>query len=351
MSEPEFDIDAALINLLRGEERKQPSRFRSVEPERYDLLLAFNDHIAATSALPTEMTIEDFLNPVPMDSDDFDEMRQNRQDLLTELIRADVENYPVLTEGEMRVSGDGFYHFESEESLVDGESLDGDEAIHGYIGGYTVLPMISPEKLERMQDESYDPELDVRSPFDEVDAIWVTLNDAVVYDNSGYEIGRHDMVLVPFSFPTLKFRRVLRQATDIDSGEKPARELAINEFAFGLESRERCVQIENDLNFNDYSDEERDQRVISHQDDLNGHTASIDRSQELLLTFYDQLDLSGRTKFYEGKKVRYVQSLVSDQITSWRVVHCFEAATEEGAPEMFIHVLPEHLVKVEPAKE
>ena len=351
MSEPEFDIDAELVNLLRGEERKQPSSFRSVEPERYDLLLAFNDHIAATSALPDEMTVDDFLSPVQMDDEEFDEMRQNRQDVLTDLIRADVEKYPVLSEGEMRVGGDGFYHFESEDSLVDGASLDGDEALHGYIAGYTVLPMISPEKLERMQAESYDPNLDVRSPFDEVDGIWVSLTDVVVYDNSGYEVERHDMVLVPFSFPTLKFRRVLRQGADTVAGERPKRELAINEFAFGLESRERCVQIENDLNFNDYSDDERDQRVLSHQDDLNEHTASIDCSQELLLTFYDQIDLSGRTQFYEGKKVRYVQSLVSDQITSWRVVHCFEAVTEDDGTEMFIHVLPEHLVKIEPTQE
>ncbi|HBO64910.1 TPA: hypothetical protein DD425_03035, partial [Candidatus Saccharibacteria bacterium] len=86
-------MEMALQDMLHTEERKLPSAYTSLEPERFEVLTAFQDHIIAVDMPAEELTVDALFAP-PKSTDTFydDTIEASREDLLTEFIRKDIES-------------------------------------------------------------------------------------------------------------------------------------------------------------------------------------------------------------------------------------------------------------------
>ncbi len=340
----EFEIEMALQDMLHTEERKLPSAYTSLEPERFEVLTSFQDHIIAVDMPAEELTVDALFAP-PKSTDTFydDTIEVSREDLLTEFIRKDIESQPALTGGELRVSGEGFYYFTSEERGDDGETLSDGDTLHGYIEQYTVQPMPTQAYLQRLEREDISEQDREPTLFDESDGIWVTLSDAVVFDQNGFELRSHDVVIVPFSYPGLSFHKIERQTTTQLAPEANRRVDTIT-LLLGNDFSERCSQMENDLNFNNYSGEELVERSLEHQEALDAHTAQADKERVLLLSYVEPLDISEKDYIEKEALVRYRQSLLcQDSDGTWRVQHCYEHCTDEDEVPKQFFVQREHI--------
>ena len=338
----EYDLDAAYENLLRSERRKAPFYVEHIEKERQEIIDAFSDHSLTVHLADDAFTLETLLNP-PID----EEADSDRQLALEELLLKDIDAYEVLQGGEVQVSGEGIFMYDSEEFETTTEVLSDGETIHGELYSFAVLPaFLSPEAFSAMQQTGQEP--------DSVDgrlSVWAVLDHAVIYDGAGSEIHSTERILVPFSYPDLKFGKVIRRSFGMDAHETTYETLTdseietVQELLTGDRFQQLCNDIENDLNYNLYDANELQMLRREYQGRLNEQIAAV--SPDLLLRLSGDAQIVGDDSlFLFDQEAQYSAPSIIKYPDSWRVVHTFNLVDPQGDTYAFAHIFPEAIHEI-----
>lgn len=323
-------LDAEKVDLLRVERKKSPYIPESIDFERAEIAEHFFDHCTTVYALfDSELTFDALQNATVSH-----EQEEKIIEALTRAIQGEVERIPELCEGEMEVRGVGAYWYESEREDFEPafEDLEESEILIGDIGGYYVAPS------EENQGGS-------------LPTIFVKLDNATVSDATGMEVKSVESVFVPFLEKRLMFSKVHRRNDEASLAPKePERdkELEITTRFTGELIRDFCNDIENDLNHNEGWDEaEHFENRAEYQAQLDIFMEAVDKEAPLLLDLSSCISMNGEVIDFGTDVVKYLDSVIIEVSNTWRVVHGF--ITENDAKEItnIIHVLPEHIKKIE----
>ena len=339
----EFDPDTELQNLLRQERAKEPFLLESIEPERQQLLEALYDHaMAVYESRDEEISVEAMLNA----DDSADDSEVTRQ--LDQLIQHDVARFETIVDGEMQVSGEGAYLqvVESEDN-EDTESsiqfLGDDNVIRGDIVKYTVQSIFPYQEFQKAKNNNFNeaPSEDYR---DDPAGLSVVLENAALYDASGNEVATLGWVLAPMVYPSLVFDKVLRQFSGNTEMAPAEPEVDARDILTGDLFREYCTDIENDLNYNDYTDGNFAAQYDMHMQALAQYVAAVDTERVLCVTATGNNVLSGASIELNDSAANYDAPTIIRHNDDWRVVHGFSIVTDDTDDMMIpVHVLPENI--------
>lgn len=338
MPEFEFDIDAELANLLKTEQEKAPFYVESLERERTELVASFQEHVIAVYSFSgDDFTIEKIAS---VDVEDAKEREEDLYAQLDELALEDITRHEALLEGEMQVSGEGIYILDFDGEGYPVEELASGETVRGTIDAYNVAPLVSADTSET------EGGLDMPG-------LWVTLKDATVYGPAGDEVRFSECMLVPMSMPGLKFGKVIRRFSEVVSEATGAPVAAVEEGALAPKEpnireqlagdlfQERCNEIENDLNYNEYELEELQECRRTYQGELNLYVGDIEPDEQLVITTIEAMLPMGGTIELLAQNVFYNGPTILKFPNSWRVVHGFSVCDSNNGTEQLVHVLPE----------
>lgn len=356
MDDSEFDIE--LAQLFNEERKKEYYYLVSVEQERQAIISAFYDHYMSVAEFRDVTTVDDFLQNLTAENTELLEQPADEDDdflsplatELNELIQKDIESYDVLLNGEMQVSGEGLYMMSpDEEGGSDVEILENGATMVGDIQWYSVAPMIPYELfLQTQRGDSFEqPSSDAIAS--EMPGVWLLMNNVVVTDSNGVTTNEVDQALIPLSYPSLRFHRVIRQeeAVTMDVQEVETEQVPVQEHFKSDFMREICNDIENDLNHNEYEGEEAHAVRAQHQNELAIYMGVVDHEAPLRLRAFSATLLDGNETELNDETVRYVDSVIMNIGGTWRVVHAFETTATDGTINI-AHVLPEYIVSLRP---
>ncbi|MGH7218281.1 MAG: hypothetical protein ACREGE_02465 [Candidatus Microsaccharimonas sp.] len=371
MNEGEFNIDSEFEALLNGEiavseevlkqrsyERKKlPFYVESVDPERTMLVEAFYDHYISLSSPEAIETVDDFLAATQvsreyvnegdaLNLDDEDTYDSGIVPTLNDLLSKDVERYEIMASGELQVSGEGLYLFVPDnENDADSEVLEDGATLIGDISQYAALPSIAYEDFLRMQEgegsmwanRSDDP---VESP-----SPWLLIKDAALYDANGVQQMEYDMVMVPLDYPSLHFKKVIRQGGAEQESPRvehvPLSTHFTADFILTV-----CTDIENNLNYNRFHyDEFREEYELLRQD-IGVYMMGVNTEKDIHLTAVEATLVDGTQASLDGQVVQYIEPTIVKYEDAWRVAHAFMMHTEDDGFNV-AHVLPEHISKID----
>lgn len=358
MEDKDFQLQ---VQKLIDEERRQarakdPYILESLAQERQSLVMAFYDHLASLQAFPDITTADELLESLMsgheiIDAIDWEsETQQVLIDQIDELIQKDIEHLPELQTGELHVSGEGMYVYISDddtfESGVEVGIFDEGMTIIGDINRYDIAPMHSYDTFLETQHPSSEP----NEVLQEGLGVWVLLKNAIVLDGAGQVVEKHDEVSIPVHYPSTCFHKVIRQQdASIATPEEDTPYVDVwaqfkNDFII-----ETCNTFENDVNYNDYSAEERALLMEQYQDEVSIYMSGVNPETPLLLSASEALMADGKRLSINHAQAQYLQPVFLRAGTTWRIHHAF--AVGRGDSETFANILPEHLLSVRPIHE
>jgi len=345
------DFEIELAKLYNEERKKEYYYLESVEQERQAIVMAFYDHYAAVSDFQEVQSVEDFLGKLlheesaeaPSEEDDF--MTPITEEL-NRLIQADIEKHDVLLGGEMHVGGEGIYMHIDNDGNNEVEVIENGSTITGDVSWYAVAPMIPYEAFMRMQrgDDSGEPDFE-DLPMD-MPGLWLLMNNIAINDENGIQTGTLEQAMVPLSYPTMTFNKVIRQKDAVmEKVESEEVHLPVATHFKSDFMLEVCNDIENDLNHNDYDSQEAHDIRASHQSELGIYMTIVTREDFLKVTAFNAIMLDGNETELEAEQVRYMDPVIMKINDTWRVLHAFEVITKDGGFNV-AHILPEHLLQI-----
>ncbi len=326
------NMDLELANLLRTEKHKVPFYCESIEPERRQVVGAFYDHLTTLRSMEGDLTFEGFMQAETVLTDEeANESQEEEEARLNELIQTDLERYPLLGEGEMKVSGEGAYMMDTEEKAFVGV-LDLGETIHGTVDHYSVAPLVS-----------IDDEGDVA---ESAPTLWVELNDATVFDAAGKIVASSDRMLAPFTLSSLYFEKVIRSGDAVVGSVEQLQIEDVNEQLSGSDFQELANDVEADLNHNVFdTDEERVRAHREHHEALSEQVQSINFDDVIVLSVSDAIIPAGDPRDITSIESNYNGPAIIKIYNSWRVVHSFSLIDADDAMGQMIFAFPEAIKK------
>lgn len=348
----QFDWDAELWQLLETEQQKDQDHTlpeseaygkMSLKEERAEILEAFYDHAMTVSSLEeNELNVEYIVHAKPRDN------LEAIADEVNELLQSDLERRAELLSGEVEVRGIFPYFPEPDtdeyeahdQVLLEGESL------RGTIAGYRVAPMWSHGTFianEQLSDD--DATVREKRPDQKELGICMMLQNASVIEPGGVEIATYETLLVPFSYPVVEIDKIIRHATKKSSESKaPSEPLNLLMHLKGYIFLDLSNDIENDLNFNEYTPQEIYQKHFEAQSQLKAFMGSVDLNEVLVVSAELATSFDGEILQLEEREVFYDQATVVKEGAFWRVVHGFTVIDYEGTKRNKpVHILPENL--------
>jgi hypothetical protein len=326
----EYDLDAELANLLREEKAKTAFYTESLNSDISSIRESFYDHAVALYSVET--------TSATTNGEDEDEYESTHDELLR-LTLSDIDRYETLHDGEVRISGEGLYLFDSDEwERAQIGVIDETVIIHGKIGYYSVAPMIDYATFLKIKNGALEDEV-VEEDESGAPGLWVTLNE-VVFENAARDQEEIDRIIIPITFKGLSFEKVVRQpgaTTEVndqprDTGEHLLEDL--REKFQGEAFLEMCNRIENDLNYNEYTPGEREVAWREHQNNLIEWSQEVGVERQLLISAKDALQFDGERTELECDLAYYaaptIVKLPGDLLgDKWRVVHGFTVIYEK----------------------
>lgn len=345
MDEP-FDMDAALIELLRQETQKHRERVAlPFEDERRHLRELFDEQYVAVYS-DTDL----FLRQLYGEQVD-EEVQGAQHDRFIRESLDTIEAASTLVPGDcMRIGGEGFYLHSTSDAPQDTPVLDGqamlDEGatVTGDFASYAVdACMLSYEQFTRI-DDGTEPH------FDETPTLWMQLDAAVVRNQYGEEV-RYDSLAVPLFFDSLRFEQLVPRdellAPNIEAPREAPRSQNVLASLRGPIFQELCNDIENDLNHNEYEPGELIDLRRTYHEQLIEKTADIPFDAPLSLWAQDAEEPQGGIRFVMGERVYYAGPTIIKYPSAWRVVHGFSLVNESEETVSLVHVLPENIQSAE----
>lgn len=340
MDDKEFQLAVErLINAERQESRtKEPYILESLESERRALLGVFIDHYVALQHFTVMTTLDEIINTIErsgLDDADDEERLDELSSQLEELMQDELQKYPEVLSGEIRISGQGVYLYASDNDVDDDvmvDTFDDGVTINGEVDWYTVAPLPSDDTAGGL-------------------GLWVLLKRAAVINGAGERVAGYDEVSVPVTLPGLHMHKIIRQSDATGSLIEP--DVAAvniwtqfkNDFILDM-----CNSFENDLNYNDYDADEHQQRREMHQNEIAIFMSAVESDCTIRVSAREACSLRGVVLQLTDVSALYLQPVFAQHGNSWRVYHAFEIETEGGELDI-VHVLPEHLQQVERAEE
>ncbi|MGV9001734.1 MAG: hypothetical protein ACOH18_02145 [Candidatus Saccharimonadaceae bacterium] len=360
MNDKDFDFE--LRKFMRNGGDKVPEPYcESVEIEIKGMVASFNDHYATVSLLWGDASVDDFL--VSLDSSDADPA-EDTEDApsplfveLDKLVQKDIENFPILTDGEMQVSGEGAFLtiIESEEQSQDGGHtsieieiviLELGQKLTGDILYYSAGPMVSFEVYMHTQHDEESDQTDYDDLPNEVPSLLLHMENAKIKDKDGVETEVVGEVVVPLCYPSLKFGKIVHpdiKTTKEEVEEQPIVDITskfTGDFIVGIYN-----EVERDVNYGGVEGEALHALRAKYQAELAMYMEDVDRNQKMLLT---ALNVMTHTREYidvTDQEVFYLDPvIVRTTRKTWCVAHSFEIHTDKGM--LLAHVLSENIVKV-----
>ena len=353
MNDREFEQE--IESLLRAERKKEPYYLESVEKEQLEVVAAFYDHYASLSEMRGVSTVEDFLSTLELPDSDDDQAEAN-EDLIAELhelTQKDVERFPVLLGGEVMMKGEGLFMYdadpqgetEDQSRVMEVDEIEEGVTVTGEVRHYVIAPMIPYETFVRWQSADSYEDMEADDMANEAPGLWLSLSDVTVSDASGAEIKTLDNVLVPMNYPSMKLNKIIRQSISAErlapqeETKAPVITHFKGDFITGVFNDK-----ENDLNYNDYSEEELRAAREAHQLEIGIYMSAVESDAELVLTAFNSIGVEGNEEGFAGKTVRYIDSAFMKPRNEWRVVHAFLVDVEDGVA--LRHVLSEDIITI-----
>lgn len=358
MDDREFDLE--LEKLLSDERKKEPYGTESIKKELLAVVVSFYDHYRSLSEFEASASADDFLAKLlethGENADDAEEFDSDLLGELDELIQSDLEKYPILLEGELSVKGEGIYMYDVDNDVdqpgTEVEILEEGMTLTGEIQQYAVLPMISYEAFMRMQSADSYEHLDQDDIVGEMPGLWVLLRNVTVRDEVGSDVYSHEQALVPLNYPSLTLEKIVRYSDSVAELASAEQEMEPIEVAAHFKSDfilELCNEIENDINYNEYTTSELRAAREDYQAELGIYMSMVDREEELVISVMNAIMMTGDQTSFTNQIARYSDPILMKVNDSWRVAHGFEMDTHEGIH--VVHILPEHLLEIKRRNE
>ncbi len=342
----EYDFDAELAALLKSEslgakdskedQPKQASYHEKLDEERNVITKAFHDHILRVHTFNEDITLESMFD-IPDEASNEELYGQ-----LTELIQEDIKKIGTLQDGEVYVTGIGPFMIspgeDEDDERVPVEMLEGEDSITGTFDRFAVAPLVE------LDEETSD--LEVK----EIPELWICLKNAQVMNSSGFVQYEYEEVMIPFTKKDLSFYKVIRTDTAALVENKPVfPERNVKEQFTGELFRQVCNDVENDLNLNKYDMDEMHRHREEHVYELRMHTDDIEPDELFEITIENAKFLTtDETKSFKNRNAYYDQPAIVKIEGSWRVVHGFSIADDEGGELILVMVLPEDIKDIKP---
>lgn len=318
---------------------KAPYYTESLSEERYALVEAFYDHVVALSSVHGEdLTVDSILSEAEsFDSDTDSEADAAICDQLSAMMSVDVQRYPRLLWSEIRVSGSGLYvqiDNDSEEGLGSRVlSLDEGESLHGTLADYRVMPIIAYGTYQQLEANGYQ---DDPGEAEEQPGLCMVLENVELLDSSGQPVVTHDWALVPLTYESLAFDKVIRQERG-----RPLFDILTSE-----ELRTHFIIAENDLNYNEYDDEAARDRRTAHQEELRSLVQEAEERVLRVSGFATEM-LTGEQRILGNDEVEYVQPTLIRSGTQWRAVHGVSLINAENGSAVPAYIVPEDIMSAD----
>lgn len=354
MENSEFNTEVE--KLYSRERKKEYYKVESVEAKRLALLSAFYDHYIAVSSFQEISTVDDFLATITESRNQNTTSRGlPSEQLITELgmlMQPEIEKYPVLHEGEMRVTGEGLYFCipqsenvsedESDESL--GELELGDELI-GDIKGYSVESMPSYEAFRSLQDHyPFDrPNYDDITP--EAPSLLLHMENVLVVKAGGVKTELEGEVVVPINYPSIDIDKVIRISKTVRElkQEQEVQVEVITHFKSDFISA-TCDSMENTLNYTNLTPEQERETRERFQEELKAYMKVVDKDRKLSLSAFNAILASGDEQELDDVEVVYDIPVFIKNNDTWRIAHSF--LSYDTDKPLVAHVFPEDIVDV-----
>lgn len=330
------NVDLEFQNMLRQGAEKKEEYSWSVEIERRKLVDSFYAHRQSLDSFYGFGT-----------SDDGWSGQDDEIVMLEELVQADVIGYEMPQHGDMEVSGNGTYMFDTIEATTLVSSLSDGETIRGEIDRYAVAPMIKINE-------------DGRDTSELAPVPWVLLKNAVVRTADGEPIETCENVLVPLTESELHFDHIRRVGDELKNSE------VVGDFEVqGLIETEEIVvavgiedvtydfrshdleqlrnDIEADLNYNEFTADELLQARREYQAELNGVMRDVITDDKLIVSINDAQIVTGGTTDLIGKDVYYNGPTIIHVYDIWRVMHGFTVLDENGEESQLVHAFAQSI--------
>ncbi len=335
MNDKEFEQEVEQLNAV---ERKKQTE--SVEYARKAVIDAFNDHYYALSDFDGVFSVEDFLLGQASNEDELeaDDMSDPLIGHLTELMDAELDRYPQLNSGRVLVRGGGVYMYNTPYAVDEHESFELDlledgDSIVGDVRSCMVAPMIAYESyLHSQYGDSHARSEDDSPP--ELPGLWLVLENATVESVSEAEIKKLDRVIVPLSYPSLRFEKA-------DDEEYPIVSAPVQAYFTSEFMNETYCTMENTLNHNEYTTAEHRTLREAYQAELEMYLRAVQKDAELIIDARDVAIAFQDTVDLVQQRVQYNMSVIVQHKGVWRVVHAFDIDTPDGP--LVGHVLTDKL--------
>lgn len=249
--------------------------------------------------------------------------------------------FPVMTYSEK--------YWSEAEVIRDGFSLRGE-----VYGQYVVGKMTSYARFMDIEEGNFDYDTDAlyekssqkdADPTHDVLGVWCIMNDATIRHPDGSE-ETHEVVLVPITFPTLRFSKVHRIEATKNAEGYETDTINLDYHFKGDVFQELASKIENDLNYNGNEGEVLFLDRAEHQVELEKYMSVIDQYQTLLVSATDAVNMTGSKASLDSVSALYTQTTTIYINSSWRVAHAFIAQDDKGEFQNLVHILPEDLIGI-----
>lgn len=357
MEDKQFNNE--LNNLLRSEAVKEQYRTESLGEAREELLTAFQNHYVALTVSQKMDTVEDIF-PTEVnekqvqvseeDTDVFDDKNIELYAKLDELLEKDLLRYPELASGEVKLSGEGLYiHLPqpeevSEDRAHSSDILEGGAVLFGDIDMYAVESFVSYNSFLRLHYALENPESEYHDDVVECPDLLLYMTNTVVVEADGVTSKHLGDVVVPMSYKSLKLEKVIRQSADIVKEKEPEPVPLITHFTSDFIT-EIYRDAENDLNYNERSQEDERESREDHQAEINIYMNGIDKNLPLILSAFDSVLIGGKRRQLTNDIAYYLEAVFIKATSGWRIAHAFLVQDDKGTH--IVHVLPNDITKVD----